>query len=235
MHLHFGLMKTFSEPLEEHGDRKKYILKLCIPSQNVGSPLRLFIKLLLPWRNLWVHTKLWRPQRNFAFARKTFVMEITFQCLVNAKFLRGTQYSCKIMQQICEQLQRFLWERNSIAKNLVLFPSSCSLRAFLFSCHFLFLFDIHQVVKGELKKPNETHQSWTQGWIYLFSHHTVLYWFHDFSSQYQTTTLKHCPNATQITILKVSLRECDPWPFFPFWKARMSLLASVWRGARMWS
>lgn len=41
--------------------------------------------------------------------------------------------------------------------------------------------------------------------------HTTLYWFHDLSSQYQTTTLKHCPNATQIMILKVFLRECDPF------------------------
>lgn len=37
MHLHFGLMKTFSEPLKGHGDMKKYILKLrcikklCVP------------------------------------------------------------------------------------------------------------------------------------------------------------------------------------------------------------
>lgn len=112
---------------------------------------------------------------------------------MNAKFLRGTRYLCKITLQICKQIQCFLWERNSFEiEHWNVTP--CSLRA---TYHFFFLLDILQVENGELKKTNETHQSWTQGWVHLFSHHTVLYWFHDLSSQYQTTTLKHCPNATQ--------------------------------------
>lgn len=32
----------------------------------------------------------------------------------------------------------------------------------------------YPVVKGKLKNPNETHQSWTHGWLHLFSHHTLL-------------------------------------------------------------
>lgn len=34
---------------------------------------------------------------------------------------------------------------------------------------------------------------------------------HTLSSQHQTTNLNHCPNATQITVLKVSVREWDPF------------------------
>ncbi len=34
---------------------------------------------------------------------------------------------------------------------------------------------------------------------------------HTLSWQHQTTNLKHCPNATQITVLKVSVREWDPF------------------------